>query len=135
MLAGLALLAIPLRKITSAVVPRPVVPASSSSSSREMPAVLRLRLLAPAQRISCHTPDGKVLLDLQNVAAGESEHDALIPNHSAGMDVILRADFGATVGETAVFLTVMPDGDEDQTRFAIGSGLIEESLRYDWHVH
>jgi hypothetical protein len=33
----------------------------------------------------------------------------------------LHADFGGDA-ETAVFLTVMPDGYEEQTRYATGSG-------------
>ncbi len=47
----------------------------------------------------------------------------------------LQADFGGAGSETAVFLTVMPDGYEDQTRYAIGTGRMEEPLRYEWHTH
>jgi hypothetical protein len=43
------------------------------------------------------------------------------------------ADFGDQAAETAEFLTVMPDGYEEQTRYVTGSGLLEETLRYEWH--
>jgi hypothetical protein len=56
-----------------------------------------------------------------------------MPMADGGLDVMLRADFGVGLAETAVFLTVMPDGYEDQTRYAIGTGLIEEPLRFTWH--
>ena len=52
-----------------------------------------------------------------------------------GLDLTLQADFGEASPETAGFLTVMPDGYEDQTRYAIGTGRLEETLRYEWHPH
>ena len=133
-LAGLCLLSIPLRQLTSA----PPVSASSvqESHSSEIPAVLRIKLLAPAQRLSIKTPEGKVLLDIPQPPMGESEHDVLLRFADGDIALVLTADFGNSAAETAVFLTVMPDGREEQTRYAIGSGLVEETLRYDWqHEH
>ena len=134
-LAGLGLLAIPLRNLTSAepVAMAPAAPAARASG--KSPAVLRLRLLAPAQRVTLQTAAGTILLDLRNPPAGESEHAAAIPFEGDGLDLTLQADFGEAGPETAVFLTVMPDGYEDQTRYAIGTGRLEETLRYEWHPH
>lgn len=134
-LVALSLLAIPLRKLTSDT-PVPAartVPAVVSLT--EIPAVLRLKLLTPASRITLKTADGKVLLAQEALAAGESEHDAVIPFGGQVAELTLTADFGDAGSESAVFLTVMPDGFEDQTRYAIGSGVIEETLRYDWNPH
>jgi hypothetical protein len=98
-----------------------------------MPAVLRVKLLAPAKRLLVKTTGGKILLDMPSAPAGESEHDAMLPHADGGLDLALTADFGGSAAETAVFLTVMPDGREEQTRHATGGGLLEETLRYEWH--
>lgn len=134
-MAGLCLLAIPLRKLTSADPVPEVRAAPAALASGVIPAVLRLRLLAPAQRVTLKTAAGTILLDMRNPAAGESEHDAAIPFEGDGLEISLQADFGEAGPETAVFLTVMPDGYEDQTRYAIGAGRLEETLRYEWHPH
>jgi hypothetical protein len=130
-LAGLCLIAIPLRKLTSA--PPAPLSASRETSAAEIPSVLRVKLLAPANRLLVKTADGAVLLDMQQPSAGESEHDAMLPIADGELYLVLLADFGDSPAETAVFLTVMPDGIESQTRYATGSGLLEETLRYEWH--
>jgi hypothetical protein len=134
-LAGLSLLAIPLRQLTAPGQVPPVPSAQAPAPSTEIPAVLRLRLLAPAQHVTCTTATGQLLLDLRDPPVGESEHDARIPFVEGGLDVTIQADFGVSSAETAVFLTIMPDGYEDQTRYVIGSGALEESLRFAWHSH
>ncbi len=129
-LAGLCLLAVPLRKLTSAAsAARDPAPARCA---KEIPAVLRLKLLAPARSVRLTAGDGVVLLDLTAPSAGESGHDAVIPFAEGGLDIVLRADFGDGTSETAVFLTVLPDGYEEKTCYATGAGLLEETLRYDW---
>jgi hypothetical protein len=133
-LAGLCLIAIPLRKLTSAPPVKPT--ASLESTATEIPSVLRVKLIAPAKQLLIKNSDGKVLLDMPQPPAGETEHDALLPITGGGLDLVLSADFGGSPAETAVFLTVMPDGREEQTRYATGSGLLEETLRYEWrHEH
>ena len=51
---------------------------------------------------------------------------------TAGWTSRSASDFGEHPAETAVFLTIAPDGLEEQTRHAIGSGLIEEPLDFTW---
>jgi hypothetical protein len=134
-LAGLGLLAIPLRKLTSAA-PAPAAPATRTvASPGAIPAVLRLRLLAPASRLVVTTAAGEILLDKRDLSPGESEHDAMIAVGDGGLDLTLQADFDGSGPETAAFLTVMPDGYEDQTRYVIGTGRIKEPLRYEWRTH
>lgn len=133
-LAGLFLLSIPLRQLTSA--PPAPLSAPQETSATEIPAVLRVKLIAPAKRLLVKTPDGIVLLDVPQPSAGESEHDTTLQFDHGALDLVLTADFGESPAETAVFITVMPDGLEDQTRYATGSGLLEETLRYEWpHEH
>ena len=133
-LAGLGLLAIPLRKLTSAAPSRVMPSAQPAVSSTQIPAVLRLRLLTPAQRVVVTSADGTVLLDLRDPMAGVSEHDAVIPFAAGRLELDLQADFPGGSAETAVFLTVMPDGYEDQTRYMIGTGRMAAPLRYAWHT-
>ncbi|MEI6676757.1 MAG: hypothetical protein WCO57_16420 [Verrucomicrobiota bacterium] len=135
-LAALGLLAIPLRHLTSAAPARPnpaAIPHPTATATT--PAVLRLKLLTPARSIRVHTGNGEILLDLTNVPAGESEHDASLPLHGGILDLLLESDFGDSPSDTAIFLTVMPDACEEQTRYVIGRGKLAEPLRYDWHPH
>ncbi len=132
-IAGLCLISIPLRQLTSAPPVAAVMPAAALVAGDEIPAVLRVKLLAPAKRLRLADSDGTTLLDAMNLEAGESEHDAALRFTDGELDIILHADFGDATAETAVFLTVMPDGREEQTRYATGSGVLEETLRYEWH--
>jgi hypothetical protein len=135
-IAGLCLISIPLRQLTSAPPVQAVIQSGPLVSGDEIPAVLRLKLLAPAKSLRLETGDGRTLLDKKNLQAGDSEHDAPLRLTDDECDIILVADFGDHASETAVFLTVMPDGLEERTRHATGSGVIEETLRYEWrHAH
>lgn len=135
--AGLAVLAVPLHRLTSApaVVAVPVV-AATDAGAATTPCVLRLKLLAPAAKVTVMTPGGATLLDLTDIPAGVSEHDAeLLLNRDAG-ELDVRVDFGGSAAETAVFLTVMPDGMEEKTLFITGSGVVRDVLRFEWpHEH
>lgn len=135
-LAGLCLISIPLRKLTSAPPVAAVMPAGPVVAGDAIPAVLRLKLLAPARMLRLETTDGGTLLDKKDLDAGESEHDVALRFTDNECEIGLVADFGDQASETAVFLTVMPDGYEEQTRYATGSGVLEETLRYEWpHTH
>jgi hypothetical protein len=130
-LAGLGLLAIPLHRLTSAP-PAPPLAVSAPSAAATTPALLRLKLLAPAALIRLKTEAGDTLLELTHVPAGESEHDSLLPLHDGQLELSLEAELDASPADTAVFLTVMPDGHEEQTRYVIGTGTLTEPLRYAW---
>jgi len=133
-LAALGLLAVPLLRLTSA---RPSPPAQRSAAKPSTddltPAVLRLKLLTPARSIRLKTEVGGILLDLTDQAAGESEYGTSLPIRNDALDLLLEADLGDAPSDTAVFLTVMPDGREGQTRYTIGSGALTQPLRFNWH--
>lgn len=134
-IAGLCLLAIPLRKLTTAQAV-PSVAAEVATPATEIPAVLRIKLLAAVKNLRLETPAGVVLLEQAFTEAGESEHDVRLPFQDGKVDLIVQADFGELTSETAVFLTVMPDGHEELTRYATGRGKLEETLSYSWsHTH
>lgn len=129
--AGLCLIALPLRQLTSA--PPTSTAVTQETSIAEIHAVLRIKLLAPAKSLLVKTAGGVVLLEMREPTAGESEHDAALPLDHGSLDLVLSADFGDSDAETAVFLTLMPDGLEEQTRYTTGSGLLEETLIFEWH--
>lgn len=131
-LTGLGFLSIPLRHLTSAK-PAVTQPAAVVEAAKEIPAVLRLKLLAPAEHVIVETADSRKLLDLTNQAPGESEHDVAIPFQEGKAELSVRIDLGGT--ETAAFFTLMPDGYEDQTRYITGNGEVAETLNYEWHAH
>ncbi len=132
-LAGLCLLAIPLRKLTSARPVTQVAPAAAVVSTREIPAVLRIKLLDPANRVALQAPDGTIVLGIEDPVAGESEYDVQVRLTDDEIDLDLVAEFADEASETAVFVTLMPDGYEERTAYATGAGRLEESLRFDWH--
>ncbi len=138
--AGLAALSLPLRELTStsrqaaAAASKPAGAPSGQDHPHEMTGVLRLRLLSPARSLRISTTDGRLLWNAENPAAGEMETDASFELHEDALELRIQADFGPADGDTALFLTVMPDGIEEQTRHAIGSGMVDEILHYNWDI-
>lgn len=133
-LVGLALLSIPLRQITSAA-PMAAQPVAAIAPTNSLPAWLTLKLLTPAKSVSVKTTGGQVLWELAETPAGDLETQAPLPLDQGELDLTVDLDFGDNPAETAAFLTIAPDGLEEQTRHAIGSGRIEESLRFIWQLH
>ena len=133
-LAAMGLLAIPLHHLTPTAENHasPSASTPTTRSGKSLHAVVRLRLLAAAKRVTVTTADGAILLDVRNAAAGESEWDVNVPWADGEVDLTLHTDIDAGAATTAVFLTLMPDGYDDQTRYAIGAGPIDERLSYEW---
>lgn len=133
-IAGLCLLAIPLHRLTSAppaAAPSAVVPAANE----EIPSVLRVKLLTPAKRLTVKTVDAKILLDMTDVPAGETERDTVLQLIDDAVELEVHADFENSSAETAVFLTVMPDGHEQRTGYMTGCKILQETLRFTWQAH
>jgi len=132
----LGLLAIPLHHLTSKRPP----PATQQGTPLLVadvatPAILRLKLLTPARSLRLTTEDGTRLLDLTDVVAGESECDVALPIHHDTLDLLLQADLGDSPADTAVFLTVMPDAREAQTRYLLGCRSLAQPLHFNWCSH
>lgn len=137
-LAGMALLAIPLHQLTSPTAanltekpgtspaPEPAQPATTT------PAVLRLKLLAPAPRIHLSTPAGLTLLSLENVPAGESEHDIQLPIDDLSTELTIDATLAPGPPETALFLTLIPDNLPEKTTFLTGNDHLTDTQKVDW---
>jgi hypothetical protein len=131
-LTGLGFLSIPLRELTSRPA-KPEIVVKAEISTDQVSAVLRLKLLAPAKHVTVEDAKGSKLIELAEAPAGESEHEARFLLESGHADLTLSVDFGDA--ESAAFLTVMPDGREDQTRYLIGSGETSETLTFAWPAH
>lgn len=131
--AALGLLAIPLQRLTSAPPTKAPAVVPGANQNRAIPAVLRLKLLAAAERVAVKDSTGASLLELARTDAGETEYDVRISLENGHADITLEVSFGGT--ESAAFLTVMPDGYEDQTRYLIGSGEASETLHFSWPAH
>lgn len=132
-LVGLAVLAIPMRRLTSA--PPLPVPSRSVSQASGVPAWLTLKLLAPANSVTVKTAVGELLWELEETPAGDVETEIVLPLDDHEVELTLTVEFSGNPVETAAFLTLAPDGLDEQTRHAIGSGRIEESLRFTWPAH
>ncbi len=100
-----------------------------------MRGVLRVKLLVPAKSLRVSTTSGDLLWQVVNPPAGESDSEVNLLLVDDGLELLVEADFGDATGETALFLTVLPDGVEEQTRYAIGSAQVEEIFSYSWDLH
>jgi hypothetical protein len=136
-LAGIGVLAIPLHRLTSAT--KAQAPAATQvttlADDENLPAVLRLRLLDAAKRVVVSDANGAVLWELADAPSGETEHDVGIKLSGHELELGLRVEFADGTNESAAFLTVMPDGHEEKTAYVIGSGQVDETLRYEWRAH
>lgn len=128
----LGLLALPLRKLTSAEAQPSALSESVVLTKNEVSAVLRLHLLVPAKLVLLRSSEGKELIRANDLEAGKSEYDLRIPFSGSKIDLALEADMGAQAADTAIFVTLMPDAHEEETRFVIGYGLIHDSLHFKW---
>lgn len=132
-LAGLAVLAVPLHRLTSAppVIATVAVETKNGHKSTTH-SVLRLKLLAPAKKLTLGLPGRVPLLDLADIPTGESDHDVDLMLDHGVCELELSADFGVAAVETAVFLTILPDGLEEKTHFTLGTGQLRDILRFEW---
>lgn len=134
-LVGLAVLAVPLHRLTArsgeTVRKPPVAMTNESGTTR---AVLRIRVLDTLQDWEIRTAEDKVLHRAETMEPGEVEEDVEILLDHEGLELQLSARAGDK--ETAVFITLLPDGREERTAYAIGFGAMEETLRFHWeHEH
>ncbi len=133
-MVALALIAIPLYRLTTAHAAPRVFKVESPTVDDELvtPAVLRLKLLAPAGKLTVGVPGALPLLDLSKIPAGDFEHDVKLPIRDGLCELEVIADFGDATAETAVFLTAMPDGLVDKTLFITGVGELHDVMRFQW---
>lgn len=133
----LGLLAIPLRELTSAgraaeAATRAAAPTADASASASVSGVIRFRLLRAAESLELQSDHGELLWKSGPASAGETETELALPMQEGECVLRLRASFPDDGGETAVFVTVLPDGIEERSAYAIGSGEIEERLVFSW---
>jgi len=140
----LAALAIPLHRLTTGrvvmAVPTPAASATTGDPHgaghvHEFDGVLRVRLLAAAESLTVATTAGDVLWQTAALDPGEHETDVGILLVDDALELHIEAAFGEMAGDTALFLTVLPDGIEEKTHYAIGSGIIDEILFFEWDLH
>lgn len=138
--AVLGLLAIPLHRLTGS---EPVTLASGAGGStagsmetNATPAIARVRLLRDARSIELRSDGDTLLWMAENVRAGETEAEIPLEMMEQEAVVHLRAEFADDGAETAVFVTLLPDGLEERTAHAIGGGTLMERLVFTWpHGH
>lgn len=139
--AVLVVIAIPLRKLTSGrlmlAVPTLALgrDANGHSHTHDFEGTLRVRLLNDAKSLHVRTTDGKLLWNATDLVAGEHEANVDLRLVDDTLELLVEAGFGELAGDTALFLTVLPDGVEEITHYAIGSDRIDEVLHYKWDLH
>lgn len=132
-LACLFLAWLPLRALTSHSGTASAAPADNTDSPAATQLVAaRLHLLADAEFIALRTPSGSEILAAAPFPAGR--HDLslpLAPPRDTG-EIVIEASFPSLAGETAVFLTLSPDGLPDASAHTIGGATFTRLLEFDW---
>lgn len=123
----------PLRRLTSGVesVVR-VSPVEKRGEEEKLHAVIRVKHFEKIRSLRVSDERGLVVLEVKDLEAGEHEYDVTMRIHERMVEWKLGVEMEDGGGETAVFMTVMPDGMEDRTNYVIGEGMIEELIRYEW---
>jgi hypothetical protein len=132
-LAALALLALPLHRLTAegrSAAGTPSPPPLSTAVADVVPATLRIHTIDPLSSIHISDEAGCVLYQTIDAQPGEVETNVSLEWHKGKIDLSLRAESGQK--ETAVFLTLLPDGREERAAHAIGSGSFDEILPFHW---
>lgn len=133
----LAMLAVPLRSLTTGrdeVQLRVPGGQLDAGDAARFSGVLRVRLLAPVVSLRVGTTEGELLWAAGELGAGEHEVDVGFSLFDNALELLVDADFGAIEEDTALFITVLPDGVEEQTQYVIGAGRIDEVLFYEWDL-
>lgn len=132
-LACLFLAWFPLRALTYHSGTAPAAPADDTDSPAATQLVAaRLHLLADAEFVALRDPSGSEILAATPFPAGR--HDLslpLTPPPDTG-EIVIEASFRELEGETAVFLTLSPDGLPDASAHAIGGASFTRLLEFDW---
>jgi hypothetical protein len=134
-LAALAMLAVPLHRLTTrsgeALARNAEESQPESTATR---AVLRVRVLEPLEDWEIKTTNGHVLHRAALLDTGELEEDVEISLDNGHLELLLRAQAGQK--ETAVFVTLLPEGYEERTAYSIGAGILQDTLHFHWeHEH
>lgn len=134
-LSALALLAVPLHQLTtSRAEHQKGSTADRKQESKTTRAILRIRVLDAWQDWQITTNEGTIVHRAASIEPGETEVDVevLLVNEELNLEWSGHTEDK----ETAVFLTLLPDGREERTAYAIGSGEWRETLNFCWkHDH
>ena len=137
--AVLAMLAVPLRQLTTnrAVlqVQTAQIGVHDGPADDHVSGVLRVRLLKPAVSVAVVTTGGVTLWRADGLGAGEHEMRVRFFLDDGAIELFIEADFGDADGDTAVFLSVLPDGLQGITHYAIGSGRLDDLMIFEWNLN
>jgi len=134
---ALGAISFPLRALTGRAHPQPPSISESPSenaSTATTPTHATLRLLAPARSLALTLPDGTPLWQAESLDPGLHDLDLPLPE-SRHIEILLHARFDPDVGDTALFLTLMPDHQPAVTAHAIGQGEMTGLLTFAWDGH
>lgn len=128
---GMALIAIPLRQLTSGTATAAPQPPNVDTQALT-PAWISLRLLAPVKSATLQNNKGEVIWKLAPSPAGEIEIRKSLPLAKHRLELILDVEWAEPSVESAAFLSIAPDGLEQSTQYLIGRGTARELLTFTW---
>lgn len=132
-LVALAVLAVPLHRLTARNSGNTDVGTTAETARETTRAVLRIRLLDAWSDLEIQTTEGSTFFHAQSIEPGEIEQDVDILLDNGFIELHICGQTGDK--DTAVFVTLLPDGHEERTAYALGSGRIEETLGFEWELH
>lgn len=130
-LLALALLAVPLHRLTARGEESGRETRTETAAAAETTrAVLRVRVLDALKDMEIRTTEDQLLYRQESMEPGETEVDVeILLEHN---EAELRFQARAGDKDTAVFITLLPDGHEERTAYAIGAGIWEDTLHFHW---
>lgn len=128
---GMTLIAMPLHHLTSD--PAAAAPQAPGDDTQALtPAWISLRLLAPVKSATLQTSNGDTIWKLGTSPAGEVEIRKPLPLVNHRLELILHIEWIEPSAESAVFISIEPDGLEQSTQYIIGSNTARELLTFIW---
>lgn len=131
-LIALGILSVPLRRLTQSEAISPQVIEVKSTDSR-VHGVVRIKVLKKIDRVVFRGLNGEICFEMKDLEMGEHEKDCELRLEGEVLTGRVEVDFGAHEQESAIFVTVMPDGYEERTCYVIGAGEVGETIRLVWN--
>lgn len=128
---ALGILSLPLRRLTQTQASLQVKEVKASDSG--VHGVLRIKVLKKMKRVVFRSLSGEMWFEMKDLEVGEHEKDFELRLEEGVLTGRVEVDFGDHQQESAIFVTVMPDGYEERTCYVIGAGEVVETMRLVWN--
>jgi hypothetical protein len=129
-IAGLALVAVPLTHLTTARVAPPPPPVTSASDGSAIPAFVRVRFAHLPDRVALSAADQQWLDDQSPALFIEQRRPVVIDD--GNLELSVQVEWPEGTPATPVTIEIEPDGLEARSQTRWGDQQIDEMLSFAW---